>query len=228
MADALRIVLFGPSGAGKGTQAQLLRDQLGVVHIASGDLFRNHLRLGTPLGRRISEYVNQGLLVPDSVTVDMVLEKVLVLTAAAGFMLDGFPRNTHQAEALEKALTGEARGLDKVLAMDVPAAELLRRLGGRYTCRQCQAPHAVAPGAKPPPCQQCGGELYQRADDAPEAVQRRIQVYEQETVPVLDFYRQRNLLAEVSGVGTVEEVNGRMLAALGQGGGRKPAAGRGR
>jgi adenylate kinase len=112
-------------------------------------------------------------------------------------------------------LTGDARGLDKVVAIDVPAAELLRRLGGRYTCRQCQAPHAVAVGAKAPACQQCGGELYQRADDAPEAVQRRIQVYEQETVPVLEFYRQRGLLAEVSGVGTVEEVNRGLLAALG-------------
>ncbi len=213
---AVRMVLFGPSGAGKGTQAQLLKDQLGVVHIASGDLFRNHLRLGTPLGRRISEYVNQGSLVPDEVTIDIVLDKVMPLTSTAGFILDGFPRNIHQAEVLEGKLTGDVRKLDKVVAIDVPEDVLVARLGGRYTCRQCQVPYAVAPGDKPPKCLACGGELYQRADDAPVAVQRRIQVYLQETFPVLDFYRKRGLLAEVSGVGMVEEVNVRVLAALGQ------------
>lgn len=212
----VRMVLFGPSGAGKGTQAQLLKDQLGVVHIASGDLFRNHLRLGTPLGRRVSEYVNHGSLVPDEVTIDIVLEKVLLLTSTAGFILDGFPRNIHQAEVLEAKLTGGFRGLDKVVAIDVPEVVLMARLGGRYTCRQCQVPYAVAPGEKAPACLACGGELYQREDDAPPAVQRRIQVYLQETFPVLDFYRGRGLLAEVSGVGTVDEVNVRVLAALGQ------------
>ncbi len=221
---ALRIVLFGPSGAGKGTQAQMMKDELGVVHIASGDLFRNHLRLGTPLGRQISEYVNQGLLVPDEVTIDIVLDKVMPLTSTAGFILDGFPRNTHQAEVLEGKLVGEARGLDKVVAIDVPEAALVARLGSRYTCRQGQAPDSVAPGEKAPPCKQCGGQMYQRPDDAPAAVQRRFQVYQQETLPVLNFYRQRGLLAEVSGVGTVEEVNGRVMAALNQRGGGRPSA----
>ena len=221
---ALRIVLFGPSGAGKGTQAQMMKDELGVVHIASGDLFRNHLRLGTPLGRQISEYVNQGLLVPDEVTIDIVLDKVMPLTSTAGFILDGFPRNTHQAEVLEGKLVGEARGLDKVVAIDVPEAALVARLGSRYTCRQCQAPDSVAPGEKAPPCKQCGGQMYQRPDDAPAAVQRRFQVYQQETLPVLNFYRQRGLLSEVSGVGTVEEVNGRVMAALNQRGGGRPSA----
>lgn len=219
----MRLVLFGPSGAGKGTQAQLLKDQLGVVHIASGDLFRNHLRLGTPLGRQISEYVNQGLLVPDEVTIDIVLDKVMPLTSTAGFILDGFPRNTHQAEVLESKLVGEARGLDKVVAIDVPEAALVARLGSRYTCRQCQAPYAVAPGEQAPACTQCGGVLYQRPDDSPAAVQRRFQVYQQETLPVLAFYRKRGLLAEVSGVGTVEEVNGRVLTALGQGPAGRPS-----
>lgn len=214
MANALRLVLFGPPGAGKGTQAQLLKDQLGVVHIASGDLFRNHLRLGTPLGRRISEYVNKGLLVPDAITINIVMERVLVLTSTAGFMLDGFPRNTHQAEALEAALVGDARALDKVVAIAVPQEALVQRMSGRYTCRQCQSPHAVADPRAAPRCQQCGGELYQRSDDTAEAIQKRIQVYDQETVPVLEFYRGRGLLAEVSGIGTVEEVNARVLAAV--------------
>jgi adenylate kinase len=187
---------------------------LGLAHIASGDLFRHHLRQGTPLGRQVKSFVDQGLLVPDSITIKIVLEKVEELDATAGFMLDGFPRNTHQAEALESALANDAKGLDKVVAIQVPEAELVRRLSGRYTCRQCQAPHAVADSRAVPRCEKCGGELYQRSDDTVEAIRKRIQVYEKETVPVLEFYRSRNLLAEISGTGSVKEVNARVMAAL--------------
>jgi adenylate kinase len=144
--QSLRLVLFGPPGAGKGTQAQLLKQQLGVPHISSGDLFRYHRQEGTPLGHRVAQYMDQGLLVPDEVTIDIVLEKVLSLPVKEGFLLDGFPRNRNQAEALEKALGTRSRGLDRVVYTDVPEAELVRRLGGRFICRRCQAPHSIAAG----------------------------------------------------------------------------------
>ena len=221
MAQALRLVLFGPPGAGKGTQAQLLAEQLKVSHISSGDLFRQHLQQGTPLGLRASEFMNRGVLVPDEVTIDIVLDKVLSLNAEDGFILDGFPRKRNQAEVLEDALMRRARGLDKVVYIQVPEPELVKRLAGRYSCRQCQAPHSIpkeslGPEGSAPDltCQRCGGELYQRPDDRPKAVQKRIQVYQDETLPVLSYYEDRGILAEVSGVDKIECVNHRVLEAL--------------
>ena len=222
MAQALRLVLFGPPGAGKGTQAQLLAEQLKVSHISSGDLFRQHLQQGTPLGLRASEFMNRGVLVPDEVTIDIVLDKVLSLNAEDGFILDGFPRNRNQAEVLEDALMRRARGLDKVVYIQVPEPELVKRLAGRYSCRQCQAPHSIpkeslGPEGSAPDltCQRCGGELYQRPDDRPKAVQKRIQVYQDETLPVLSYYQDRGILVEVSGVDKIECVNHRVLEVLG-------------
>jgi adenylate kinase len=216
--DSPRIILFGPPGAGKGTQAQLLKEQLGVLHISSGDLFRFHLREKTPLGERVQHYVDSGLLVPDELTIDIVLDKVLDLSTGEGFLLDGFPRTTEQAQALETALQEKSRALDQVIFIDVPEDELVRRLGGRYICRDCQAPHTIADstGATSAKCEQCGGELYQRADDSPESVALRISVYREQTLPVLDFYRERGLLTGVPGVGAVESINHLMLQALGQ------------
>ncbi len=217
MAASLRLVLFGAPGAGKGTQAQLLKEQLGVPHISSGDLFRHHLRQGTPLGVRAAQYINQGLLVPDEVTIDIVLERVLSVPGDDGFILDGFPRNLHQSEALERALAGQARGLDKVVYVNVPEEELLRRLGGRFTCRQCQAPYTITDTGRNADltCSRCGGELSQRPDDNPAAVRTRIEVYQRETLPLLGFYRQRGLLVDIPGVGSIDDVNQRVLAALG-------------
>ena len=225
MTEETRIGLFGPPGAGKGTQAQLLRERWGVVHISSGDLFRRNLKEGTPLGLKAQGYMEQGALVPDEVTIDIILDKVLALGNEDGFILDGFPRNTHQAEALEEALEQQSRGLDAVVHIELPEQELLRRLGGRYSCRQCQAPHNIdllpcsaveqgAPGNGHLTCEQCGGELYRRADDSPEAVGRRIEVYRNETTPVLEFYRERELLVDVEGLGSIEAVNERLLEAL--------------
>lgn len=214
----LRLVLFGPPGAGKGTQAQLLKERLGMNHISSGDLFRYHLRQGTELGKRAAEYINQGLLVPDEVTIDIVLAQVLALSDEDGFILDGFPRTTTQAAALQEALRNRSRELDKVVFINVPQEELVRRLGGRFTCPQCQAPFTISDAGQETSlkCERCGEPLYQRPDDRPEAVRQRIEVYQQETVPVLDFYRKEGLLAEICGVGSVECVNRRALAALGQ------------
>ena len=157
------MVLFGPPGAGKGTQAMLLRDRLNVKHISSGELFRHHLGKGTPLGLRAKEYMNRGELVPDEVTIDIVLDKVMSIPDNDGFILDGFPRTPGQAKELENALAARSRGLDKVVHIDVSEPELLRRLGGRSVCRECQTPGDISADK----CSQCGGELYQR-DDGPD------------------------------------------------------------
>ena len=216
MASSIRLALFGPPGAGKGTQAQLLKDDLGLAHISSGDLFRFNIQHGTPLGTKAAEYMNQGLLVPDDLVIEMVLDKVMELDQGSGFILDGFPRTREQAVALDKALAERAIPLDKALLVDVPVNELVRRLGGRFLCRSCQAPFNLEPDqfASPPACNRCGGELYQREDDRAEAVQVRIGVYQEQTAPVLDFYRENGLLTEISGVGAVEEINLRALDAL--------------
>ena len=225
MAEGVRLALFGPPGAGKGTQAQLLVDQLAIPHISSGDLFRHHLREETPLGLRAAEYMRQGVLVPDELTIDIVLERVMAINSKDGFILDGFPRNRNQAQVLDHALDRRARGLDKVVYIEVSEQELVRRLAGRFSCRECQAPHSIpqdpsVAGGGPVPdlrCDRCSGELYQREDDRPEAVQKRIEVYQSETLPVLDYYRERGVLADVAGADSVEGVNQSVLAALGRG-----------
>ena len=223
MSQGLRLVLVGPPGAGKGTQARLLTERLQLPHISSGDLFRQNLQQETPLGLRAAEYMNQGLLVPDEVTIDIFLDMVLSYNSDAGFILDGFPRNPNQAQALEEALERRSRGLDKALHIDVTEDELIKRLGERFHCRQCQAPQNVDSMASNsntnsqhiPPCSACGGELYRRADDTPEAVRQRMQEYRTKTMPLLDFFQERGLLVEVSGTGSVEGVTQRVLAALG-------------
>lgn len=216
MAQGVRLVLFGPPGAGKGTQAQLLRDRLKVPHISSGDLFRHHLGQGTPLGLRAKEFMDKGELVPDELTIDIILDKVMSVPDDEGFILDGFPRNPNQAEVLEKALSTRSRNLDKVVHINVSEPELLRRLGGRLICRGCQAPHTMGEGdAADKKCEQCGGELYQRDDDRPEAVKKRIQVYNEETTPLLGFYRERGVLVDIPGDNTIEGVNNQVMTALG-------------
>ncbi|CAI8011025.1 Adenylate kinase [Geodia barretti] len=190
-----KLVLFGPPGAGKGTQAQLLKEQLHVDHISSGDLFRHHLSNGTELGQLARSYMNQGVLVPDNVTIDMVLDRISQLSESDGFLLDGFPRNANQAHALEGALNTNGHNIHRVVHIQVNDTELIRRLSNRYICRD-------------------GGDIYQRDDDTPEAVANRIAVYHQETTPVLDFYRERGLLSDVPGEGSIATVNQLVLDAL--------------
>ena len=207
-------MLFGPPGAGKGTQAQLLVDRYDLAHVSSGDIFRSNLRQGTPLGLRAKEYMDRGELVPDEVVIDIMLDKIMSIHSDDGFILDGFPRNTRQATELEEALAARARNVDRVLHIDVPEDELSRRLGGRYVCRECQAPYTIDDASDVRTCERCSGELYQRDDDRPEAVQKRIDVYREETTPVLAFYRERGLLSDIPGKDTVDGVFKSIVAAL--------------
>lgn len=217
--ENLRLILFGPPGAGKGTQAQLLRDQLGIEHISSGDLFRHHLSNGTELGELARGYMNKGALVPDEVTIGMVLDRLTSIGMDRGFMLDGFPRNTNQARALDNALERQGQTIDCVVHISVPDDELIRRLSNRYICRSCQKPFTrdSVTGQPPACCDDCpdGGEIYQRDDDTPAAVGNRLLVYHQETAPVLDFYRDAGLLEDLPGEGEIESVNRAVLGALG-------------
>ena len=219
-ASALKLVLFGPPGAGKGTQAQLLKEQLQVEHISSGDLFRHHLSNGTELGELARGYMNRGVLVPDDVTIGMVMDRINQMADTDGFLLDGFPRNVNQAEALDRALTESGRRIDRVIHISVADEELIRRLSNRYICRSCQKPFArnSTTGTAPERCDDCpdGGDIYQRDDDTTEAVANRISVYHQETAPVLGFYQARGALADIHGEGAVEAVNESVLLALGE------------
>ena len=217
-ATGLKLILFGPPGAGKGTQAALLKERLGIAHISSGDLFRHHLANGTELGQLAQGYMNRGALVPDEVTIGMVLERIAQPDAGEGFMLDGFPRSAGQAEALATALAQQGGQIDRVLHIKVADAELVRRLSDRYICRQCQRPYTrdANTGAPPARCADCpdGGAIYQRDDDTPDAVANRLAVYHRETAPLLDFYRQRGLLRDIAGEGEIAAVNAALLQAL--------------
>jgi adenylate kinase len=208
----LRLVLLGAPGSGKGTQAERLSQATGLVHVASGDLFRKAEREGTELGKLAKSYMDKGLLVPDEVTIKMILERVDEINQ--GFMLDGFPRTIEQARALDKALVD--KGIDKAIYIRVSDEELLRRLSGRWICRNCQAPYHLV--SSPPKvngkCDSCGGELYQRSDDTVETAQKRLEVYFAQTAPLIDFYKQDGRLAEIDGQRSIEEVNGELIALL--------------
>ncbi len=210
------IILLGAPGAGKGTQAAILARKFNLVHIATGDLFRQVAREGTELGLKIKSYMDKGLLVPDETTVDMLLRRMAGVGEASGVILDGFPRNLTQAKALDDALGKEGREIDKVIYIRVSPDELIKRLGGRWTCRVCQAPYemAISPPRIPGKCDRCGGELYQRADDAPETVKRRLEVYFSETASLIDYYRDRGKLAQVDGEGSPDEVGRRITSTL--------------
>ena len=202
-----RVILLGPPGAGKGTQAARLAGSLGVNLASSGDLFRDHLARQTGLGLRARSYMSAGELVPEEVTIAMVMEWVNSPDQEAGFVLDGFPRSLGQAEALDREMDGRG-GLCGVLYIKVSRDELVRRLGGRFICRGCQSPyHEVSsPPARPGVCDGCGGELYQRDDDRPEAVANRLDVYQTHTVPLVEHYRGRGVLIEIDGEGTIDQV----------------------
>jgi len=213
------IILLGPPGAGKGTQAAHVAQSLKLAHVASGDLFRQALEQGTDLALKARSYMEAGKLVPDELTVSMVLERLKAPDCETGVVLDGFPRNLKQSEALDKALSGQNRSIDWVVYIKVSEEEVLRRLGGRWICRSCQLPyHATeSPPRVQGRCDRCGGELYQRPDDNVETIKKRLAVYAQETAPLIDYYAQRGKLIEVDGEGGPEAVGERIIAALKRG-----------
>ena len=212
----MRLVLLGPPGAGKGTQAQSLAALWKIPQVASGDLLRAAVREGSKLGREASGYMDRGALVPDEVVLKMVAERLEKPDARVGFILDGFPRNVMQAEALTAGLARTRLKLDKVVAVIVPDEELVKRISGRRTCRNCNAMYHVTfePPKKAGVCDKCGGELYQRADDAEATVRERLKVYREATQPLLDHYGRLGLLAKIDGVGRPEEVEKRIVSAV--------------
>lgn len=215
------IILLGPPGAGKGTQAAYVAQSLKLAHVASGDLFRRALEQGTELVLKAKSYMEAGKLVPDELTVSMVLERLKASDCANGVVLDGFPRNLKQAEALDKALSGQDKAIDWTVYIKVSEAEVLKRLGGRWICRNCQAPyHATeSPPRVAGRCDKCQGELYQRPDDNVATIKKRLAVYHQETAPLIDYYAQKGKLIEIDGEGKTEAVGKRIIMALKRGSG---------
>jgi adenylate kinase len=218
----VRLVLLGPPGAGKGTQAKRLSERHGWRHIASGDLFRRHVQEGTELGRLARSYLDRGELVPDEVTVRMVSEEVA--RSPGGFVLDGFPRTVPQARALEERLAADGRPLSLAVLLVVDEEVAVARIAGRRTCSRCQRVYhaAFAPPREPGRCDACGGELVQRSDEDEATVRRRLQVYREQTAPVVGFYRDRGLLREVDAGGPEEEVAAKLEALVEEAGGGDP------
>ena len=215
---SLRVIFLGPPGAGKGTQAQALAREWGVPHVATGDMLREAVAAETPLGLEAKRHMDSGGLVPDDVVIGLVGERLAQPDAKAGVVLDGFPRTVTQAEALDALFARTGLTLDRVVFFDVSRDELLRRLTGRRVCRACgRTFHLVsAPPKVAGKCDACGGELYQRVDDSEATVATRLDVYQKQTAPLLDYYRRRKLLAEVRGEGSVDQVAGAIRKATGQ------------
>jgi adenylate kinase len=212
----VRLVLVGPPGAGKGTQAQYIAEHLGVPQISTGDIFRRHVSQGTPLGLEAKSYMDRGDLVPDGVTVNMVRERLLEDDAAEGYLLDGFPRTVPQAEVLDTLLADAGTGLDVVLELVVEDDEVIRRLSGRRTCRSCNHIWHIDfdPPAVPGRCDIDDGELYQRDDDQPETIANRLNVYADATAPLVNYYASRGLLVGIDATGPVDDVTARAITAL--------------
>jgi len=205
----MRLVLVGPPGAGKGTQAQFLAAHYSIPHISTGDIFRANLKAGTPLGLQAKGFMDKGELVPDSVTNEMVKDRLTHDDVANGFLLDGFPRNVAQAEVLRAILAEKKAPLHAVLEFSLANEEIVARLSSRRTCKECGQPSV---GQEK--CPQCGGDVYQREDDKAEVIARRLEVYQEQTAPIISFYRNEGLLISVSAVGNVEDITAHAISAL--------------
>jgi adenylate kinase len=210
------ITMLGAPGAGKGTQADILSQKMNLPHIASGDLFRQALEEKTEVGLLAKSYMDKGELVPDEITIRMILERINQPDCASGCLLDGFPRTLEQATVLDKALTEQGKSIDRAIYIEVPNEELVKRLSGRWLCRTCQTPyHTISsPPKTPGKCDKCGGELYQRSDDKEETVKDRLSVFLAQTVPILDYYKKQNKLIKVNGDLGIQEVAREIISAL--------------
>ncbi len=212
----MRLILVGPPGAGKGTQAVALAAHYKIPHISTGDIFRANLKNGTELGKQAQSFMDRGELVPDSVTNEMVKDRLGNSDVANGFLLDGFPRNTNQAEVLDVILKDRKMPLDAALELSIDNSEIIRRLSGRRTCRNCSATfHKDFEKPKVDGvCDKCNGELYQREDDKEEVITRRLEIYAQQTEPIISYYKKAGILKNMSAVGDVAEITQKVIALL--------------
>lgn len=213
----MRLVLLGAPGAGKGTQAKKLIDKYGLPQISTGDLLRAAVAAGSPLGKEAKTYMDKGELVPDSVVLGMVEERLKQDDCKKGYILDGFPRNTAQAEALDKMLASLNMSLDAALSVDVPFEDLMKRLTGRRTCKSCGQMYNIhfKPPQKEGVCDKCSGELFQRDDDKEETIKKRLDVYNAQTAPLIDYYRSKGILKTVSGTGSIDDIFKKVCETLG-------------
>ena len=212
----MRLILVGPPGAGKGTQAVNLAAHFSIPHISTGDIFRSNLKEGTPLGIEAKSYMDRGELVPDEVTNKMVKDRLGRSDVESGFLLDGFPRNVFQAEVLRAILNEKQRPLDAALELSVNEEEIIKRLAGRRTCKECSRAFHLdyEPSKQDGICDGCGGSLYQRDDDKEDVIARRLEVYKEQTAPIIDFYRREGLLVTIPARGPVDEITDRAVTAL--------------
>ncbi len=213
----MKIVLLGPPGAGKGTQAKSISNRYSIPHISTGDIFRKNISEGTPLGIEAKGYIDKGQLVPDEVTINMVKDRLTWEDCKNGYLLDGFPRTVAQAEALEGFLAERNEKLDTALSIEVPSSFILERMTGRRVCPSCGASYHVKfnPPTKAGVCDVCGSDIVQRKDDTEETVSERLEVYERQTQPLIDFYNNKNLLSTVDGTKAINEVFESICSILG-------------
>ncbi|MSQ14744.1 MAG: adenylate kinase [Dehalococcoidia bacterium] len=210
------VILLGPPGAGKGTQAANISKTFALAHVASGELFREAMSSGSELGLQAKSFVDRGELVPDELTIKLVMSRLEKPDCEFGCLLDGFPRTTGQAEALDSGFAAENKKVDKVLFIKVSDEELLRRLSGRWICKSCQTPYHMvsSPPKEAGRCDKCGGELYQRSDDTPETARNRLGVYFRETAPLISYYHNQGKLVELNGDKSIDEVGVDLIGAL--------------
>jgi adenylate kinase len=215
----VNIILLGAPGAGKGTQGKFLSEHLGIPQISTGDILRMNVREKTSLGRKAKGYMDKGILVPDDVVVDMVAERIGKKDCKEGFILDGFPRNTAQAKALETTLKSMGRKIDHAVGIEVEHKELMRRLSGRRQCKKCSTSYHMIfnPPVNIGICNECGSEIYQRDDDKEDTIEARLAVYREETFPLIDYYTERGLFRVINGIGVVDKIAGEIVEAIEQG-----------
>ncbi len=217
MRGIMKIIMLGAPGAGKGTQAKMIAEKYNIPHVSTGDIFRANVKNGTELGMEAKKYMDQGLLVPDELTVRILLDRVAKEDCANGYVLDGFPRTIPQAKVLDEALQAQNEKIDYAINVDVPDENIVRRMSGRRACVKCGATYHIEhiPPKQEGICDNCGSELILRADDAPETVLNRLKVYHEQTQPLIDFYTEKNVLKEVDGTVSMADVFAAITQILG-------------